>query len=208
MTSSIPDCAICLSQINATDSSTTACNHVFHTSCLILAALVNPTNPLCPLCRGQLTPRPNSENPSLHCPRQTIQHIINAYEVGKTSSNHFQALRDVISTLVTRQTPSVLLNNFRPFHIDHTSITLSYTNIADIIIDAITLDEETYSRHNIINNPYSYRNLSNTLYNLLLHPSNQLLENLNNTFLNTELGNNDTAITDVNTPTTIYTHPE
>jgi len=114
----------------------------------------------------------------------------------------------VISTLVTRQTPSVLLNNFRPFHIDHTSITLSYTNIADIIIDAITLDEETYSRHNIINNPYSYRNLSNTLYNLLLHPSNQLLENLNNTFLNTELGNNDTAITDVNTPTTIYTHPE
>ena len=52
------ECSICLRGILRDEARTTACNHVFHTSCLQTWLNRNPT---CPLCRARL-PRPEDDD--------------------------------------------------------------------------------------------------------------------------------------------------
>ena len=51
------NCPICYEKLTHGSSTTTACNHCFHESCLDLWFLCSGT---CPMCRNQLTSRPQS----------------------------------------------------------------------------------------------------------------------------------------------------
>jgi hypothetical protein len=51
------ECSICLTQINNIDICVTACNHTFHTSCLMRS-----NNNACPLCRSCIHSGPKSSS--------------------------------------------------------------------------------------------------------------------------------------------------
>jgi len=165
-------CSICLSSVDTTTNQcTTACNHTFHTSCLLEASQTNPT---CPLCRNNLLATHSTPTPYPQSTDIIIQNIIHAYRLDDNTmqpNNPYQNLSDVLTDIFTWQDTVELLNNLTPQHIENTPLDLS-NNIIKYIIEAITRDDE-------YDPPDSNQHLINTLHNLLQYDNSLLLDNLN-----------------------------
>ena len=172
-------CSICLDSIDRdTNISTTICNHIFHTHCLLLSARERPH---CPLCRADLfniqNDRDIQEQRNIqrqqNCPRSVIHNIMAAYESDQLSNNVApNNLLEVLTDLINpSRNTSELLNNLVPYHIENTY--LSTNSMINIVMDAIIQDVR--EAHETIRARPAYRHLSNTLYNIL--QNNSVIEN-------------------------------
>lgn len=187
MTQQTDPCSICLEHVDTeTNYCVTPCNHVFHASCLLQAALINPH---CPLCRGDLLPTPTPTLPPYPTPTQPgspphiLQQLVHAYEQDQLSNNIYQRissrLTDIIST--ARLGQDDLLNYLETHHIENTPTEFSSTNIIAIIISAIERDEECFHQSiaNTRNNAAErHQQLINTLYSLLQYNRERILNNV------------------------------
>jgi hypothetical protein len=177
MTQQTDPCSICLERVDtATNYCVTPCNHVFHASCLLRAAL---TSPHCPLCRGDLLPTPTQ-------PPYILQQLVHAYEQDQLSNNIYQRISSRLTDIITTATLSNfgqddLLNYLETHHIENAPTELSSTNIIAIIISAIERDEEYFHQNiaNTRNNPAErHQQLINTLYSLLQYNRERILNNV------------------------------
>ena len=186
------NCSICLDRVHtATNYCITPCNHVFHASCLLQAALINPH---CPLCRGHLLPTPpqpvptttpnqNNTHITTNTPPQILQQLVHAYEQDQLSNNIYQRISSRLTDIITtaRLGQDDLLNYLETHHIENAPTELSSTNIIAIIISAIERDEECLHQRiaDTRSNPAErHQQLINTLYCLLQHSRERILNNI------------------------------
>ena len=173
-------CSICLSSVDTTTNQcTTACNHKFHTSCLLEAT---QTNQICPLCRSNLiTPEPQPTD----IIQNIIQNIKDAYrldQLSPTTTHLHQNLSDVLTDIITWQDTENILNYLTPL-VAQSSQNLHYR----IVIQPLDLSKNilNYIKTGILIDttlpePNENQCLINILYSLFQYDNNQLLNNLNN----------------------------